>query len=299
MPVGVIAIAASKWTLFLHNLGMPAQPAPPPPITNVTTIDGAVEAIESIIDWSIAASSRLGYFAALYKRITIAVGTALKQGAFENGPRMEKFDVTFAGRYFDALNGYLHPGKFPKPTRSWQVTFDAAARPEPIILQHMLAGVNAHIDLDLGIAAQTMAPGLQLQGLQEDFNRINAVLASQVNGIVADIDELSPALADLYAVLMNNEIFLINEALKTLRDSAWRFATVLALEPGFLHPMTIWVRDREVAAQADAIYHPPGVVGLIESIVRAIAARESRDIVKNIQVLDAIAATPAPITLTL
>jgi hypothetical protein len=41
------------------------------------------------------------------------------------------------------------------------------------------------------------------------------------------------------------------------------------------------------------------VVGLIQWAVGAIAARESRDIVKNIQVLDAIASTPAPIRTTL
>ena len=50
---------------------------------------------------------RLGYFAAMYKRITIAVRTAVNNGAFQDGPRMERFDAAFAGRYFDALNGYF------------------------------------------------------------------------------------------------------------------------------------------------------------------------------------------------
>jgi hypothetical protein len=120
-----------------------------------------------------------------------------------------------------------------------------------------------------------------------------------VNGIVADINELSPALADLYAVLANNEIFLINEAVATFRDSAWRFAAILALQPGFTRPVTIWARDRQVAGQAELIHDPPGLVGLIASIVRAIAARENRDVVHNIQVLDRIASTPAPIATTM
>jgi hypothetical protein len=34
-------------------------------------------------------------------------------------------------------------------------------------------------------------------------------------------------------------------------------------------------------------------------MIKAIAARESRDIVKNIQVLDIIASTPAPIRTTM
>ena len=171
------------------------------PVPTVTTIDGVVDAIESIVDWSISASSRFGYFAALYKRITIAIGAAVSQGKFEDAPRMQRFDVTFASRYFDALNGYFHRAQFAKPTRSWRVTFDAASRPEPIILQHLLAGVDAHIELDLGIAAQTVAPRGDLEALHNDFNTVNAVLTSQVSGVVNEIDELSPVLADLYHVL--------------------------------------------------------------------------------------------------
>jgi hypothetical protein len=208
---------------------------------------------------------------------------------------MERFDVAFAVRYFDALNGHFHPDRFPKPTRSWQVTFDAAHRPEPIIVQHMLAGVNAHIALDLGIVAQTIEPGVKLPRLHRDFNTINAVLASQMNGVVDDINELSPALADLYAVLMEHQIFLINQAVRGMRDSAWRFAAILAIQPKFTRPLTIWARDRQVAKQGELIYNPPGVTGLIAGVISEIAERESRDIVKNIQVLDRIASTPAPI----
>jgi hypothetical protein len=268
---------------------------PLPPVPTVTTIDGVVQALESIVDWSVSVSSRLGYFAALYKRITIAIGSAVSQGKFEDAPRMQRLDVTFATRYFDALNGYFPPAQFAKPTSSWRVVFDAASRPEPIILQHLLAGVNTHIDLDLGVAAEMVAPGGNLAALHDDFNAVNAVLASQVSGVLNEIDELSPALADLYHVLTNNEIFLIDEAVKTLRDSAWTFATILALEPGLAHPVTIWARDQKVSTQAELIYDPPGLIGLPKQIVASIAARESRDIVKNIRELNEIAATPAPI----
>jgi hypothetical protein len=269
---------------------MATSPPPPAPIPRVTTIAEVIEAISSIIDWSIDASSRLGYFAALYKRITIAVGAAINQGAFNDGPLMERFDVAFAVRYFDAVNGHFHPGQFPKPTRSWQVTFDAANRAQPIMVQHMLAGITAHILLDLGIVARAISP--HLSSMRDDFNTINAVLASQVNGVVEDINELSPALADVYAVLQEHQIFVINEAVRTLRDSAWRFGSLLAAEPAFARPATIWVRDRQIAGQAELIYDP---TPLIATLLRSVGERESRDVVKNLQVLDQIASAPAPI----
>lgn len=265
---------------------------PLPPIVGVATIDQVVDAIQGIVDWSKENQSRLGYFAALYKRITIAIRTAIAEGKFQNGPRLQQLDVVFASRYFAALNGYFHPATYPKPSHAWQVAFDGALQPEPILIQHMLAGVNAHIDLDLGIAAEQTSPGLQLPSLHDDFNTVNAVLASQVSGVVDEIDELSPVLSDIYDALMQNEIDLITESLKIFRDAAWRFATVLAAEIPPLHPPTILLRDLEVAKFGTLIFFPPP---LIAAVVAVIASRESRDVVHNIDVLDDMASVPAPI----
>ena len=166
-----------------------------------------------------------------------------------------------------------------------------ASRPEPILSQHMCAGVNAHIGLALGIAAEAICPGPELIALREDFNRINAVLASQVTGVVEDINELSPVLADLYAALKKEQILLINETVQGYRDSAWRFAMILAATPGFADPAAIVVRDLQVAQQGALYYKPPPP---LSAFVSAIAAQESRDIASNLEVLNEMASTPAP-----
>ena len=103
-------------------------------------------------------------------------------------------------------------------------------------------------------------------------------------------------LADLYAVLQQDQINLINDTVKGYRDSAWRFAAVLAATPGFADPAAITLRDLQVAQQGALIYKPPVP---ISAFVSAIAARESRDIVTNLRALDRVASTPAPITMTL
>lgn len=267
----------------------------PPQIAPATTIDQVISSIDSIIDWSIANQSRLGYFAALYKRITIAIKEACAKGQFDDNPRMERFDVTFASRYFAAFNAYFYPAHYPSISHCWKVAFDGAQLPAPIIVQHLLCGVNAHIDLDLGIAAEAVAPGSQIDSLHHDFNLVNAVLASQVSTVVEEIDQLSPVLADLYAVLMQYELDLIADGLVVVRDAAWVFAKVLACEPSFVHPASIMVHDLEVAKLGTLILHPPLV---LQNIVNTIAAAESRDVAKNIQVLNAVAETPAPITKT-
>jgi hypothetical protein len=60
------------------------------------TIDDVLLKLESIIDWSKANDSAIGYFAVLYHHMTAAVQQGIQNGAFEDGPRMEKLDVLFA-----------------------------------------------------------------------------------------------------------------------------------------------------------------------------------------------------------
>jgi hypothetical protein len=256
---------------------------PLPIIANIHTIDDVIAAIEGIITWSIANESRLGYFGALYKRITIAIKQNLPK--FQDPARMERLDVTFASRYFAALNAWFWPAEMPPLSASWRVAFQAAALPKPIIVQHLLAGVNAHIDLDLGIAAATVSPGTQLPSLESDFNLVNAVLGEQVTGVLDEIDELSPLLAEIYDVFAKFESDIIDHALDFTREEAWSFATQLAL----LDPATQWeaaiaARDHDVAGIGATIVTPPP---FIAHVIEAIALLETRNVVKIIETLNA------------
>ena len=100
--------------------------------------------------------SRMGYFAALYRRVTCAVRDGISAGSFQNGPLMEQLDVVFASRYLDALATFQAGGA---ATRSWMVAFHGYDDANLLILQQLLSGMNAHINLDLGIAAAQVSPG--------------------------------------------------------------------------------------------------------------------------------------------
>jgi hypothetical protein len=52
------------------------------------TIDDVVDRLSAITDESIATHSRLGYFAALYNLVTMAVQAGIRQGSFDDNPRM-------------------------------------------------------------------------------------------------------------------------------------------------------------------------------------------------------------------
>ena len=243
-------------------------------------IDDVISSIETIIDWSISNQSRLGYFAALYHRITRAIKTGIEQKYFDDNERMERFDVTFASRYFAALNAFFHG--VGTLSHSWQVALKGAALDQPIIVQHLLAGVNAHIDLDLGIAAEEIAPGPALPSLHGDFIKVNQVLGAQVQTVLDEIDSLSPVLADIYKKLEQYEIGLIDEGLKITREGAWSFASELANVPLPVREVKIVLHDFATAEIGMLIVHPPSLLAVIVDII---AAAESPDVAKNIEVL--------------
>src|SRR5262245_50485432 len=140
-------------------------------------IDEVITQLSDIIDRSRSESSRIGYFATLYRKVAISVMQGVLNGRFEDGARIERLNVNFANRYLEAYE--IHR-KGEIPTASWQVSFESAGHWRPLTLQHLLLGANAHINLDLGIAAVETSPGDQLPQLKHDFDLINKILADLV-----------------------------------------------------------------------------------------------------------------------
>jgi hypothetical protein len=66
------------------------------------TIDEVIARLDDIIADCKQRQSRIGYFAALYRRMTVEVQTGIAQKNFEDGNRMEQLDVIFANRYLQA-----------------------------------------------------------------------------------------------------------------------------------------------------------------------------------------------------
>jgi len=269
----------------------------PPHLPSIHTIDDAIDGIQSVINWSMAAASPVGYFAVLYRGSTIAVRGALDDGKFDDGPRMGRFTVTFARRYFDALNRRFHGGDDRKPTRVWQLAFEANDSDEPIILQHMLVAVTAHDTFDLGITA-AIAAGDSLESLHDDFEAVNAILGGQVAGVLDAVAQVSPGvplfgkqlLGDLFGKqLLGDDVGVVGAALSESRHLAWTFAQQLVVEPESHRPKVIDDHDTIFAWLSRRHLNPPPP---ISEMVKAIAEEESRDTAHNIAVLNEMTSRP-------
>lgn len=220
-----------------------------------------------------------GYFTVLYRKVTAKVAEGIEAGFFDDGARMERLDALFAERYFEALEARRSGGT---PTASWQVAFDAGSRWRPLVLQHLLVGINAHINLDLGIAAARCSPGPQLPALRADFDRINAILAAMIDTVQADLQRISPWMGVLDRIGARTSTELVRFSIVTARAGAWRFATDLDATPATVWEARIDKRDRRVARIGERVLQPGPWMSVGLLLVRM---RERSDVVANLDLL--------------
>jgi Family of unknown function (DUF5995) len=212
--------------------------------------------LDAIIEETRAARSPLGYFAALYFNMTDAIRRGIADGVFENGSRMERLDILFAKRYLDAYDAW----KTGAPvTESWRVAFEAARNPDLAVLQHLILGINAHINLDLGIAAAQTRPGEAIIGLKKDFEKVNDIIAGLTDRVQDRLAEIFLPFRLLDRLLKTEDEGWIDFSIVVARRSAWQAAQHLA----FIKDKTeesryIEALDKQVAVFGKSIARPPG-----------------------------------------
>ena len=275
-------------------MSVPGRPSLQLPLDRVEepgSIDDVLRTIDQVLDWSINAQSNIGYFATLYKRVTVAIRDAINEGVFDDGRRMEQLDVAFARRYFNALNAFFYPDEYQGPTLPWEVAFVGDRNDQAIILQHMMTGLNAHITFDLGLAVLAVAAN-SLDTLENDFNRVNALLCSQIPGILDVVEQLSPEFRVIRRVLPSAvEVALLKRMVTKLRRSAWYFAIYMDLHPESARERR--VNQASWTAATGAWYlQPPARLTPFPILVRAIAKRESRNVAGNLRALETVKNTP-------
>lgn len=179
--------------------------------------------MDIIIDDAIETNSRIGYFAYLYRRVTAEIQNEIVLGNFEDNARMEIFDVAFANYYIDAYNGYKKQAPISK---SWQFAF--GSKDEPLtILQHIMLGINTHINLDLGLAASMVMQQTDILEIENDFNTVNTILGNIVNEMQERLSRVSPLLFLLDLAGKNTDEEIINFSLGKARALSWYNANLL------------------------------------------------------------------------
>jgi Family of unknown function (DUF5995) len=246
---------------------------------DLSDIDVVLDRLDAVVAGDRRDEHRSGYFAAMYRSVTRAVRAAVVGNRFSDGRRLAQLDRVFAERYLDAHERW-RTGQ--RNTAAWGAAFTAAEAWPPLIIQHLLMGMNAHINLDLGIAAATVAPGGDLPGIRGDFDVINLVLAELMEAVMADIHAVSPWIERLDTFGGRNDQAVIRFSIERARREAWRLAEQLAAAPADRWPRIIDARDRWTADFAGLLLRPGSVLPLGLLVIRL---RESNDVPRVIDLL--------------
>lgn len=232
---------------------------------DLKTIDDVLKVLDDIIRETEAQDNVLGYFAALYRRVTFQVKEKITTGYFDDAERMELLDVLFAKRYIDAY--YLYQSGKPV-YRSWKKAFELSQKFWPVTLQHLLIGMNAHINLDLGIVAAEVCKEKNIEELRNDFYKINQILSSLVHEVQTNLSTIWPPLRHILIKTGQLDNLMVDFSMKTARDGAWNFATELAAKRQEDIMECIETRDAAVAGVADIITDNPLSVKILLGLVR-------------------------------
>lgn len=251
-------------------------------LAGARSIDDVVARLDAIIADALRYSSRRAYFATLYREMTLAIKRCIDRDLFQDGPRMEALDVAFANRYFEAYDAYRQGRPI---TGAWLIAFQAAESKRLMILQHLLLGINAHINLDLGVSAGQLCPGGAILDLRDDFDQINVVIEALVDDVQGEINQVSPLMRLVDWLGGRQDERLAALTIQFARAGAWDLATRLApLEAGS-HERWVLRRDQAVYRMGERICRPGLFLG---GLSRLCGALESSDIGRVVSLFDGL-----------
>src|SRR5215469_1847618 len=154
-----------------------------PLVIDLQAIDGLIEIMTAQLAPLRERRDPRRFFHATYLRTTQAVRAELSAGVFDDLAWVERWDVAFARFYLDALQADLTGSPVPGP---WAAAFAAAERAVPP-LQHVLLGMNAHINYDLPQALLAVISDAEFDDAPlmarraADHRRIDPVLGALVD----------------------------------------------------------------------------------------------------------------------
>jgi len=160
---------------------------------------------------------QLSFFNRAYLIVTQRINEANTSGLFQHSSLMEKLEVAFAMRYFEALNYYVKegflPGAWHEVNRGW------LHHKHPASLSLML-GANAHINHDLlqSLKAVISKP----EKFSEDYFRVNRLLLESGKAISASYYESQEHINFLKKHLRDVYLGPVMWLIMWWRTRAWR-----------------------------------------------------------------------------
>ncbi len=188
-----------------------------------TTIKDVIHELDTIINNSIETNSRIGLFAYIYRRTTAEIASEINLGNFNDNKRLEILDVEFANLYLDTYKAYKNKEKV---SASWAYAFDSVDE-QLTIVQHIMLGMNAHINLDLAVSTATVMSGKEIEDIKEDFNKVNDILFQITNELQDRLSRVSSLMFIADLIGKNKDEKILDFSMRKAREQSWNSANLL------------------------------------------------------------------------
>lgn len=223
--------------------------------------------LQALVEVALSAHDAQGYFPAMYARVTRRVLDDAAAGRFADPERMQRFVAGFADRY---LRAHADPAAAP---RCWRAHFDTAGDTSLLVVQHLLLGINAHVNHDLApTVADLVDAGATLAAVRPDFDAVNDVLAEVYRDLVHDLDRVTrwTAWADAYG---GGRLFKFS--LTRARSQAWQAAVRLSALDADARRSDLAAIDELVAVVAYLVTRPVAPVRLLARVLRRLENQDA------------------------
>lgn len=196
------------------------------------TQNALTERMQKLVNaWQTTADRRV-IFLNCYLLMTQNMLTAVQAGEFHETQWVARLVPHFASYYFRALVAYEQQQAIPVV---WQLAYEATRREETMTMQHLLLGINAHINYDLVFALEDLLadswPSLttgQRQRYYEDYCHVNAIIGRTIDAVQDEvIEQFTPRLDWVDRLMGPLDEWLMSHLITGWRDRVWADAVQL------------------------------------------------------------------------
>jgi Family of unknown function (DUF5995) len=177
-----------------------------------------------------AAYDRRAIFLGCYRLMTHNMLDAIAAGRFHDGAWVARLLERFADYYFVALDRF-ELGE-PNTPPMWKLAFDATRDEDVTTLQHLLLGVNAHINFDLVFSLNDLlqpewaaATPEQRAQRHADHELVNRIIGETVDAVQDQVVEQYSPWVEIFDKLLGPvDEWLTSRLISHWREEVWENA---------------------------------------------------------------------------
>jgi hypothetical protein len=201
------------------------------PDPNTCTVDEMFACFTGLEERFREAHDERAVFLGAYAIITGAMRHAIDRNEFDDDTWVRQYLLQFARLYLAALRASAEGQETRVPT-AWRIAFELANSGRGTVLQHLLLGINAHINHDLALALVEAGLEPERERRYKDHTAVNRVLQAATQDLETHVERFySPALYLIDVLCGPFEREIADLIVDRARETAWQHGLALANAP--------------------------------------------------------------------